>query len=98
MQNGVQVLSKPEDTINIKYIIFGMYEIGTWYNSQYPEEYGRNLDRMYICEHCLKYMLEETTLRIHKVDLVEGHASMLDLMLIRKLHRLLVASDHHQET
>ncbi|KAI8583050.1 hypothetical protein K450DRAFT_223970 [Umbelopsis ramanniana AG] len=67
-KNKVQMLRTPEEPINIKSIVFGRYEIGTWYNSQYPEEYGRNLDRMYICEHCLKYMLEENSLRVHKAN------------------------------
>lgn len=60
--------SEPLKPRNINSIIFGMYEIGTWYHSPYPEEYGLEADKMYICEHCLKYMREETSLRTHKAS------------------------------
>jgi hypothetical protein len=59
--------SEPLKPRNINSIIFGLYEIGTWYHSPYPEEYGLEADKMYVCEHCLKYMREEITFRIHKV-------------------------------
>ena len=45
-----------EDFTKIKYcdsIIFGNYEIDTWYFSPYPEEYEK-CKRLYICEFCLK--------------------------------------------
>ncbi|GAB5587305.1 hypothetical protein Unana1_02205 [Umbelopsis nana] len=53
---------------NIDSINFGLYEIGTWYHSPYPEEYGHPTSKMYICEHCLKYMRGENALRAHKVN------------------------------
>ncbi|KAK5623228.1 hypothetical protein CRENBAI_017552 [Crenichthys baileyi] len=36
-------------------IEFGKYEIQTWYSSPYPPEYSR-LQKLYLCEFCLKYM------------------------------------------
>ena len=45
-----------EDFTKIKYcdsIVFGNYEIDTWYYSPYPEEYEK-CKRLYICEFCLK--------------------------------------------
>ncbi|KAA0188438.1 Histone acetyltransferase, partial [Fasciolopsis buskii] len=39
----------------IDHIQFGKYEIDTWYFSPYPEEY-RRLNKLWICEYCLKYM------------------------------------------
>ncbi|KAF5394472.1 Histone acetyltransferase [Paragonimus heterotremus] len=39
----------------VDHIQFGKYEIDTWYFSPYPEEY-RRLNKLWICEYCLKYM------------------------------------------
>lgn len=50
----------------IKIIVFGRYELDTWYHSPYPEEYAR-LGRLYMCEFCLKYMKSQTILRRHMV-------------------------------
>lgn len=52
----------------IKTIVFGRYELDTWYHSPYPEEYAR-LGRLYMCEFCLKYMKSQTILRRHTVCL-----------------------------
>ncbi|XP_035998491.1 histone acetyltransferase KAT7-like [Fundulus heteroclitus] len=52
----------------IKTIVFGRYELDTWYHSPYPEEYAR-LGRLYVCEFCLKYMKSQTILRRHMVRL-----------------------------
>ncbi|KPP73738.1 histone acetyltransferase KAT6B-like [Scleropages formosus] len=46
------------------YIEFGNYEIQTWYSSPYPPEYSR-LQRLYICEFCLKYMKSKSILQQH---------------------------------
>lgn len=53
----------------IKTIVFGRYELDTWYHSPYPEEYAR-LGRLYMCEFCLKYMKSQTILRRHMVRLL----------------------------
>lgn len=52
----------------IKTILFGRYELDTWYHSPYPEEYAR-LGRLYVCEFCLKYMKSQTILRRHMVKI-----------------------------
>jgi hypothetical protein len=36
----------------------------TWYYSPYPEEY-RNVDKLFVCEWCLKYMRKQKTLMKH---------------------------------
>lgn len=41
---------------NIQKIEFGSYEIDCWYFSPYPDEYSHDVDKLYICEKCLKYM------------------------------------------
>ncbi|KDE04310.1 hypothetical protein MVLG_05264 [Microbotryum lychnidis-dioicae p1A1 Lamole] len=41
---------------NIRAIRFGEFEIETWYQAPFPEEYSRVADgRLWICEFCLKY-------------------------------------------
>ena len=45
------------ETLRIKTIRFGPYDIKTWYDAPFPEEYGSIPDgRLWICEFCLKYM------------------------------------------
>lgn len=50
---------------NIQKIVLGRYEIDCWYFSPYPDEYSQRIDRMYICEKCLKYMRDETVYQVH---------------------------------
>ena len=38
----------------------GKYEIFTWYYSPYPEPYNQ-LEKLYVCEFCLKYFKKKTT-------------------------------------
>uniref|UniRef100_A0A4W4GCQ5 Histone acetyltransferase n=1 Tax=Electrophorus electricus TaxID=8005 RepID=A0A4W4GCQ5_ELEEL len=56
----------------IKSIVFGRYELDTWYHSPYPEEYAR-LGRLFMCEFCLKYMKSQTILRRHMAKCVWKH-------------------------
>ena len=56
-----------EKLTKVKYInkiVFGNFEIDTWYFSPYPEEYGK-LERLFICEYCLKYMKYAKTYKEH---------------------------------
>jgi len=49
--------SAPRREGSITRIRFGEYEIETWYQAPYPEEYARVPDgRLWLCEFCLKYM------------------------------------------
>lgn len=41
---------------NIQRIEIGCYEIDCWYYSPYPDEYSQDIDKLFICEKCLKYM------------------------------------------
>ncbi|KAK2725351.1 histone acetyltransferase KAT6B-like isoform X2 [Artemia franciscana] len=45
-------------------IQFGKYDITTWYSSPYPQEYAR-LQRLFLCEFCLKYMKSRQVLDRH---------------------------------
>ncbi|CAG02066.1 unnamed protein product, partial [Tetraodon nigroviridis] len=60
----------------IKTIVFGRYELDTWYHSPYPEEYAR-LGRLYMCEFCLKYMKSQTILRRHMAKCVWKHPPVM---------------------
>lgn len=43
--------------LRIRTIRFGPYDIRTWYDAPFPEEYASIPDgRLWICEFCLKYM------------------------------------------
>ena len=53
---------------NINKIIMGGWEIEAWYFSPYPEEY--NVDVLYVCEYCLKYMRQRNTYHHHKASCV----------------------------
>uniref|UniRef100_A0AAQ5YNF0 histone acetyltransferase n=1 Tax=Amphiprion ocellaris TaxID=80972 RepID=A0AAQ5YNF0_AMPOC len=53
------------DSIRCPAVIeFGKYEIQTWYSSPYPPEYSR-LQKLYLCEFCLKYMRSKNILQRH---------------------------------
>ncbi|CAN3353571.1 hypothetical protein DICA3_A07514 [Diutina catenulata] len=51
---------------NISTIIFGNFEISTWYTAPYPEEVSK-YSRLYICEHCLGYMPQAYTYSRHRI-------------------------------
>jgi histone acetyltransferase MYST1 len=50
---------------NIQKIVLGKYEIDAWYFSPYPDEFSKDIERLYVCEKCLKYMRYECTLVRH---------------------------------
>ncbi|CAG8584511.1 4923_t:CDS:2 [Diversispora eburnea] len=49
---------------NIDVVVFGKYEIETWYYSPFPDEY-KNVKKIYVCQHCLKYMKVKETYGRH---------------------------------
>lgn len=52
---------------NIQKIEIGCYEIDCWYFSPYPDEYSKDVDKLFICEKCLKYMKLPDSYAIHYV-------------------------------
>ncbi|BFU19042.1 histone acetyltransferase, putative [Entamoeba histolytica HM-1:IMSS-B] len=52
-------------TKNIQHVTIGDYDLNVWYFSPYPGEYG-HAERLYICEHCLKYMSKANTYIKHR--------------------------------
>jgi hypothetical protein len=57
---------------NIDKVVFGQYDIATWYYSPYPEEYN-NVKRLYVCEGCLKYMKGKEVYGRHEVRIYPDH-------------------------
>jgi len=57
---------------NINTIEFGKFEVDAWYYSPYPEEYS-NVEKLYICEFCLKYMKSPKTYGRHKINCQQKH-------------------------
>ncbi|XP_070167083.1 histone acetyltransferase KAT6B isoform X2 [Polyergus mexicanus] len=45
-------------------IVFGRYEVETWYSSPFPQEYAR-LPKLFFCEFCLKYTKSRAVLDRH---------------------------------
>lgn len=45
-------------------IVFGHYEVETWYSSPFPQEYAR-LPKLFFCEFCLKYTKSRAVLDRH---------------------------------
>lgn len=68
-QNGKGLALANIPIANIKAIRFGEFEIGTWYQAPFPEEYSRVADgKLWICEFCLKYMKGEFQAGRHRVS------------------------------
>ncbi|KAJ7454743.1 hypothetical protein FB451DRAFT_1184600 [Mycena latifolia] len=54
--------------LRISTIRFGQYDIKTWYNAPFPEEYATIPDgRLWICEFCLKYMKSQFNATRHRM-------------------------------
>uniref|UniRef100_A0A5S6R4N1 histone acetyltransferase n=1 Tax=Trichuris muris TaxID=70415 RepID=A0A5S6R4N1_TRIMR len=45
-------------------IVIGKWVIDSWYSAPYPQEYAR-LNKLYVCEFCLKYMKSNDVLARH---------------------------------
>jgi hypothetical protein len=68
---------------NVETIYLGKYEIGTWYFSPFPEEYGK-CKELWICEFCLKYMKWSDSYNSHRV-------------FLKSYARKVAKRDHRQE-
>ena len=80
-----------EDFTKIKYcdsIVFGNYEIDTWYYSPYPEEYEK-CKRLYICEFCLRLFLFTEFLHTACYHMLLGNHLLLSYHMLLGNHLLL---------
>ncbi|WFD34647.1 histone acetyltransferase [Malassezia cuniculi] len=56
------------DASPIRMIRFGKYDIDTWFNAPFPEEYSKVPGgRLWVCEHCFKYMKSRTMAQRHRM-------------------------------
>lgn len=67
-----------ENYLRIRSIRFGEYDIQTWFDAPFPEEYMTIPDgRLWICEFCLKYMKSKFNAFRHRVSRSLVHACRL---------------------
>lgn len=58
----------------ISMIRFGAYDIDTWFQAPFPEEYTRVPDgRLWVCEFCLKYMKSRFMAMRHRMKCMMHH-------------------------
>ncbi|KLO12768.1 hypothetical protein SCHPADRAFT_915502 [Schizopora paradoxa] len=56
------------NVLRIRTIRFGPYDIQTWYDAPFPEEFSNIPDgRLWICEFCLKYMKSRFACQRHRL-------------------------------
>ncbi len=61
---------KDTGSLRIRTIRFGIFDIETWYDAPFPEEFSNCPDgRLWICEFCLKYMKSRFGAQRHRVCL-----------------------------
>ncbi|OCH95441.1 hypothetical protein OBBRIDRAFT_831000 [Obba rivulosa] len=66
--------SKHGQELRIRKIRFGEYEIDTWYDAPFPEEYASIPEgRLWICEFCLKYMKSQFSASRHQMKCKMRH-------------------------
>lgn len=59
------------DQQRIKTLRFGQWDIGTWYDAPFPEEYNNLPEgRLWMCEFCLKYMRSGFGWERHRVRFI----------------------------
>ena len=63
-QSDDEMLNMDDYVPRIRKVIMGEYAVDTWYLAPYPEEYNV-LEKLYLCEYCLKYMKSAQTLHRH---------------------------------
>lgn len=55
---------------NIDHVVFGQYDIATWFYSPYPEEFvatSEVLSKLFVCPRCFKYTANESASLGHQV-------------------------------
>jgi hypothetical protein len=74
VESTVATSAESGKAMPIKTIRFGGFDIDTWYQAPYPEEYSLVPDgRLWICEHCLKYMKSRFMATRHRLKCKMRH-------------------------
>ena len=58
---------------NIDHVVFGHYDIVTWFCSPYPDDFIATagiLSKLFVCPRCFKYTPDETAAAGHQVRLL----------------------------
>ncbi|EJF64595.1 histone acetyltransferase [Dichomitus squalens LYAD-421 SS1] len=64
----------PPNGLRIRKIRFGEFDIDTWYDAPFPEEYAAIPDgRLWMCEFCLKYMKSRFSASRHQLKCKVRH-------------------------
>ncbi|KAM5538485.1 hypothetical protein V8D89_007818 [Ganoderma adspersum] len=64
----------PPNGLRIRKIRFGEFDIDTWYDAPFPEEYAAIPDgRLWMCEYCLKYMKSRFSATRHQLKCKVRH-------------------------
>ncbi|KAH9945286.1 uncharacterized protein BXZ73DRAFT_96273 [Epithele typhae] len=67
-------LMHPPNGLRIRKIRFGEYDIDTWYDAPFPEEYAAVPEgRLWMCEYCLKYMKSRFSASRHQLKCKVRH-------------------------
>ncbi|KAI8645674.1 acyl-CoA N-acyltransferase [Parasitella parasitica] len=71
IKNIKRAITPPSDPsvvppVNVDTVIYGPFEMKAWYYSPYPLDFGAYIEKLYICDNCLRYMLREAQLVNHK--------------------------------
>ena len=82
---------------NVNKVVYGSFEMDAWYFSPYPYNFGAMIDRLYICEYCLRYMYKETQLAHHKVCLKTFYFFQKKPPYSHMIFRDYVKREDHQE-
>ncbi|KAH7106579.1 acyl-CoA N-acyltransferase [Auriculariales sp. MPI-PUGE-AT-0066] len=73
-QIGLLTTAPANDGLRIKQIRFGDYDIDTWYDAPFPEEYSNLPEgRLWMCEFCLKYMKSRFSASRHQLKCKARH-------------------------
>ncbi|KAH7925486.1 hypothetical protein BV22DRAFT_1011093 [Leucogyrophana mollusca] len=68
------VFPPPPNSLRIRTIRFGHFDIHPWYDAPFPEEYANIPDgRLWICEYCLKYMRSGFAFGRHRMKCKARH-------------------------
>ncbi|KAG6861356.1 hypothetical protein C0995_001089 [Termitomyces sp. Mi166 len=71
---SVPVFRTDPPPLRIRSIRFGPFEIETWYDAPFPEEYATIPDgKLWICEFCLKYMKSRFACERHRLKCKARH-------------------------
>lgn len=55
---------------NVDKVFYGKSMLEAWYYAPLPAEFGEFVERLYVCDRCLKYMHDQRQMAHHKVKII----------------------------